>query len=302
MDTRRPSTAIRYYCYVCCWLILLTTASNAQFYYPGDGITIRKDTASAGRFSLLVDTVWVKSPLNANRNLIDSLKNAGFFGTSVDTTKFVSMNRDDATIRGEKTFLGVAAFRSFGQFTLTNGEKRAWWASHDTATKRIGDTVIETSSIGIGEQTMLLYSSGLFDLPKQSSVRAYRSGNQAVAILDTVVFNAETFDRQFEHNTTNGSFVARIAGTYLVSVHVFVNTSSTANIVQIALQRNYSAYAIAEEATYTDGVNWYASVGLTTLVQLSAGGIIKTKISFNNSGGTIQGASDATYISIIKVM
>ncbi|KKM20021.1 hypothetical protein LCGC14_1649730 [marine sediment metagenome] len=298
MDFSRASAALR--CAVIICGIILASNAYAQSYKPGVYVVFRGDTIRMGQFFVDQDTIQFTLPGGIIIRIIDSMLAANV--VAVDTNQFVSMNRDDA-IRGEKSFLGVVGFRSFGQFNLTSGQMRSWWVSHDTATKRLGDTVLTASSIGTGEQTMQLYSSGIFDLPKQSAVRAFRSSNVAHAIVDTVVFNGETFDNQDEFDIAAGEFIARAAGTYFVSVQVASTLASSVSSMEIRIRKNYANYSISGDSPLVNSITNFTYAQYTDVVKLAAGGSIKIHISSSHTG-TVQGdgAGELTWINIIKIL
>lgn len=222
-------------------------------------------------------------------------------GAAVDTTKFVSMNRDDAAIRGEKTFLGMVGFKLFGQFDLTSGQRRAFWASADTATKRVGDTVVTVSATGTGEQLFQVYSSGIIDLSKQSAVRAYRNGNVSLTggLTVNVDFNAETFDTQYEFNSaTPYNFVARTAGKYEVCATITVD-GSAAMYCDVFIYKGVAAVSWGKSETSRP--SYVCVIQVHDVLTLSAGDTVSISVS-PESNCTLLGTTDQTYVTIRKVM
>ncbi len=227
-------------------------------------------------------------------------------GAQMDTAKFVSIDRDDSSIRGEKTFAGevsVVKRIGIGSTTMPSPDPTRLFILHDSASKRLGNTVAGITNVS-STNTFLVYESGIISEPLQSCVRAYRSGNVSLtAGLDTKIqFNAETRDSQYEFDSANNNdFVARCAGVYLICATAAVRASDT-NYIYLTVYKGVAQHSIGGIfRSVWNGFNHYAAGMVTALVTLNAGETVHIRV-LSNTSATLAGNSEETHTEIIKLL
>ncbi|MBW2675902.1 MAG: hypothetical protein JRD89_21305 [Deltaproteobacteria bacterium] len=145
------------------------------------------------------------------------------------------------------------------------------------------------------------HTSGILDLPKQSRISIYRSGNQLIP-ADTntkVQFNAKYIDIHNECDiTTNFRWTATEDGDYLIHSNlVYVNPPGSQNYYQIKLFKNGGTTKIFFIASPT---GYRFSHQIIALISCAAGDYIEVFL-YNFETNSLAGDSAQCWLDIIKV-
>jgi hypothetical protein len=227
-------------------------------------------------------------------------------GSATDTSKLVSMDRDDLAIRGEKTFggeLAVVQRLGIGTSTLPVGTPTRFHVQHDSASMRSGEPALKIGNVSSTE-TWSLYESGIIAQPLQSCVRAYRNTTQSLTggLDSKIEYNALNWDKQYEFDTgTNHEFVARTAGVYLVSATAAAQAGDT-NYVYLTLYKNSAQHSIGGiYQSIWNGFYHYSAATVNGLITLAAGDALHIRI-LSNIAATLIGNTNETHLSIVKLL
>jgi len=133
-----------------------------------------------------------------------------------------------------------------------------------------------------GTTAQTIDSSGRVLTPARPAFRARLDGpsSNATGTNGTIVFNNEDFDIGGNYNTSDGLFTAPIAGVYQFMFRMLAATDSSGSInsandtIYADFYKNGTANENivpgAREIHQQAGGNHYVSLGMTSLIQLSA--------------------------------
>jgi hypothetical protein len=115
---------------------------------------------------------------------------------------------------------------------------------------------------------------------------AFRAGlTQTTSVMDqtvkAVAFDKVIFDQNSEYTATNGTFIPKQAGLYLVECQITFDTATAANQYAAFILKNTVGAAGQTIPNSTNGV--VLPVNATTVLQLAAGDAI-TCAAFHNAG------------------
>jgi hypothetical protein len=125
------------------------------------------------------------------------------------------------------------------------------------------------------------------------AVRAYRSGNQAIAMAGyrTVEFNAENFDPSSVFAAYG--YTCPVDGLYRVHAKVYLLGDS--NIPYVAIFKN-SSYTVRKRAPAYLGTDY--QIDVDDVIQCSAGDVITIRVYVSSAGWYVLSGSDYSYIDV----
>lgn len=154
-----------------------------------------------------------------------------------------------------------------------------------------------------GEDVVTTETEGIVNLPKQSRIRAYRTGSEQTIPTGTwtkVGFNAENYDEQEEYDkTTTFRFTAAKAGYYLVHCTIRWKTSVDETLFIVRIKKN--GVETSRGFTVASGIHPHLCT-ITDILQFSAEDYIEIEVN-QGSGGDINildGTND-TYLTVHKL-
>ena len=110
-----------------------------------------------------------------------------------------------------------------------------------------------------------------------------------------ILFDAVTINQGSVYNSSNGRFTAPIAGIYQFSYTFLKDDDSGANVTEVDIYKNGSAYTGSGGVAYNENPSTYALTSMTALLDLAANDYITLRLA---SGG-IYIATQAHWHSIV---
>jgi len=141
-----------------------------------------------------------------------------------------------------------------------------------------------------GNTALTVDTSGRILTPARPVFTASRFSNQNAGII---IFDSALVNQGSHYNTSDGKFVAPIAGLYSFSFHALSDNDGVDSYYSISLYINGSSYAVEQSYTYEDNDS---SAGGSIVASLSVNDYVQVHSSKNVYGyGT--GEFNCTYFS-----
>jgi len=294
---------------------VLLSSAQAQFgtLQEGDGIIITRELSS-GRIVVVFecDTLGIRQEML--QRLLDST--IAVSGGSVDTTQFVSMDRDD-NISGEKDFLGDISAANFvlGAGTavlasIPDITDNALFHRCDTASLKSTDYIYKIAPTSAtppyGGTVFAIHESGIIQRPRNSAIRVYRSSTQSTtgSAANKILWNAETYDTQYEHDpsgTVASVFTATEDGIYTVHSKL-QHVASSSHQIYLTIKRNGTLISMGPvvQSRYAGGSNYAAEADVSDIVKLTAGQYLEIQ-AFPTVSGYVNSGEYNSYFTVSKI-
>lgn len=144
------------------------------------------------------------------------------------------------------------------------------------------------------------YSSGIFDLAKQSGCYVYTSSSQASSTPPVkVAFDTVLFDVQNEFDTaTNYRFTAARAGTYIAVASLHHTVSVDQSLVGVLLYKNGAvapSREVATSGTYAHIIN------VVAVIQLAANDYLEVYAQNETNDVVVSNDENTTFFCVAKI-
>ena len=169
-----------------------------------------------------------------------------------------------------------------GETTITLSQYEGKSLSPNNDEWGIISDIAAAAEPAIPDTTLNATDDGVINMPKQSGFSAYLSSNQSLNANGqrTIIFDTENYDIQGEYNTANGIFTAKEAGIYQLNTRLQINTEADKIYIAYVIVGSTDTATDRKHATIADSM----TVGISTILQLSAGDTVTIKALHNSTG------------------
>src|SRR3990167_1369740 len=220
------------------------------------------------------------------------------------------------SVKASATAAGIeASTGSFGSVATTTMTATFLSASSASIPSLTGSSMTATVLLKASSAALAgLYVTGQYSGPAlqsstdninttalNSSVKAYRSGNQTISSGGTplrVQFNAEAFDQAGEFDTSTAAFLTRRAGIYFVHAAVRLDVSVDTSLYAIYIYKNGSVYSVKRvTGSTTAGI----TIDITDTLSLAIGDRLHIEFQAGEPSRDLLSGEGATYFIINKL-